>query len=74
MDDNTTPLSDHGNNKVVVPPVTDDDEGETSISGTNPGERTNQVDKNYKEAFGNNPKGETIAEEVDEDEKNLQEI
>lgn len=74
MDDNATPLSDHGNNKMINPPVTDDEVGESSVSGTEPGERTSQVDKNYKETFGNNPKGETVAEEVDEDEKNLQEL
>lgn len=73
MDDSNSVFDD--TNKTVTPPPTDDDIGENSASGTTPDpDEANQVDKNYKAAFGNNPKGETIAEEVDEDEKNLQEI
>lgn len=70
MNDNKNPQDD--TNKVIVPPQTDDDIADTSASGDMPDPDTaNQVDENYKAAFGNNPKGETIAEEIDEDEKNL---
>ena len=69
MNNNQNPTDD--TNKVVVPLLTDDEVGENSASGNTPDPDTaNQVDTNYKQAFGNNPKGETLAEEVDEDEKN----
>lgn len=72
MNDNKNPKDD--TNKRIVPPPTDDDIGDTSASGEMPDPDTaNQVDENYKAAFGNNPKGKTIAEEIDEDEKALQE-
>jgi hypothetical protein len=60
--------------RAIVPPATDDEVGENSASGNTPDPDTaNQVDSNFKAAFGNNPDGETLAEEVDKDEHNLQE-
>lgn len=72
MNDNKNPQDD--TTRVIVPPLTDDEVGENSASGNTPDPDTaNQVDSNYKSAFGNNPDGETLAEEIDKDEKARQE-